>query len=156
MSDAGSECLPVAISDKETIVRALKTPAHFDERKKRLKPAAFRPPPSESGISVMRQLIGDSQCKQKALEICGGSYRGLAVILASNIREVGSTVEDSRSEWFGHADLDHGIMIPANDPPAPEVLGRLLERLRGLVQRSIFMDDGEASSPSWKGKTLAL
>jgi hypothetical protein len=148
--------LPIVIGAGETIVRAIKTPAHYDETKKRLKNGAFRPPAGESGLSAMRQLIGDDQCKRKAQEICGGAYRGLAAIKAEAIRAAGSTVTDSRDVWFGHADIDHGIVLPANEPPDPDLLQRLTDRCRALVANSQFRDDGDPDGDTWQADTLAL
>jgi hypothetical protein len=152
----GSDELPVMIDDGETIVRALKTPAHYDERKGTVKNGAFRPAPGQSGISTMRQRMGDNFCKSKAREICGNQYVGLAVIRAGDIRSVGSTIKDSRDIWLGHADLDHGIVTPNNEPPDAVALQTLTERCRELKARCSVRKDSDANSDEWTGATLAL
>lgn len=147
--------LPIEIGDTEKIVRATKTPSHYDTKKNRLKPAAFRPKIGETLISVMRELKGADFCKDKAVEICGGHYIGLSVIRAEAIRIAGSTVTDARDEFHGHAHVDHGF--PAPDPSEPSLAAeneRMVTRCRALASASTFHRDPTSAVAGWAGNAL--
>jgi hypothetical protein len=149
--------LPFRIDDGETIVRALKTPEHFNAQKGSIKPAAFRPPAGKRKLSVMRQLIGNDACKQKANEICGEKYIGLAVTLAQSVRAAGSRVRDHRWDFCGHAHLNHGFPAPPKGEPMDSKQNLLMvERCRALVRHSEYRNDPNSASKSWSGVDLRL
>jgi hypothetical protein len=109
----------------------------------------------------MRQLMGDDFCKNKAVEIAAKSkneYIGLLTILASRIRTAGSTVEDSREEFLGHADLDHGFERPAQDEPlgSPEELDRRDEQIKALIAASRLHVDLSKTELGWSGEPLKM
>ena len=155
--------LPVVIDDAETIVHAIVAPAHINKKGK-VAAAAFRPPYGKSAISVMRQLMGDDFCKNKAVEIGKASpnqtYVGLLTIKAAAIREAGSNVTDSRDEWLGHADLDHGFQSsPEQKPgePGPAVeFARMTERCQALKKASRFHKDENPDVAGWSGPPLKI
>jgi hypothetical protein len=147
--------IPIDIADEETIVRAVKTPAHY--KKNKLATAVFRPRAGETSISVMRQIMGDDFCKAKAVDIGGNQYVGLLTIKASAIRTIGSTVGDSREEYLGHADLDHGFpSAPANDPAGAEDFARMTERCQELKNASNFHLDPAPAAKGWAGSKLKI
>src|SRR5262245_7237964 len=151
--------LPIAIDDAETIVRAIVAPSHY--KKGKVATAAFRPPIGKSAISVMRQLMGDDFCKNKGAHIAKESpnqtYIGLLTIKAAAIREVGSSVTDSREEWLGHADLDHGFSsMPAHEPGSAAEFERMTERCQALKKASIFHKDKSPEVAGWAGPPLKL
>jgi hypothetical protein len=152
--------LPIEVSDEETLVRAILTPAH--EKKNRLKPAAFRSKGGTDQVSVMRHdYLGSDFCKRKALEISVNSqinsYIGLAAISAAAIRAAGSTVTDSRDEFWGHAHISHGIINPPpNEPLSAEDNERLMERLRKLVASASYFSDPAPSTDTWTGPSLKI
>ena len=91
--------LPIEIADSEKVVRAIMSPYHFNNNG-HLRPAAFRSEPGTDNVSVIRQTyMGSDFCKAKAKEIAaaspGKTYMGLAVLIASQIRDVGAKVIDS-------------------------------------------------------------
>jgi hypothetical protein len=152
--------LPIAIDDVETIVRAIVAPSHYSKKGK-VATAAFRPPVGKSAISVMRQLMGDNFCKDKAVEIAKESpsqtYVGLLTIKAGVIRQVGSDVRDSREEWPGHADLDHGFLsAPPNEPASAAEFERMTVRCQTLRDASLFHKDGTPEVGGWAGPPLNL
>jgi hypothetical protein len=105
--------------------------------------------------------MGDDFCKDKAVEIARRSpnqtYVGLLTIKAAAIRETGSDVRDSRSEFLGHADLDHGFpSAPANEPGSAEAFARMTERCQALKKASIFREDERPGLSGWAGKTLKI
>lgn len=150
--------LPISIADGETILRAIVAPSHLD-KKGRVRAAAFRPPPGKSSISVMRQICGDDFCKAKGIEIGKASlegYRGLLAIKAVSIRQAGSTVTDSRDEWLGHADLDHGFVSERDEPATSEMFKKMTERCQALKSLSCYFADPGPEGKGWKGPPLKL
>lgn len=159
VSDADQ--LPIDVHLSETIVRAIVTPAHFDAKKGDIKTGVFRPRSPETSISVMRQLMGDDFCKNKACEIAAASptqtYVGLLVITAAEIRAAGSEVADSREEFLGHADLDHGLPSPPdNDPGSAEDFRKMTDRCQALKKKSLFFPDPAPTVAGWAGEALQL
>lgn len=146
--------IPVEIDDGETIVRVVKTPHHLNKGK--LRPSAFRPPAGESCISVMRQIMTDDFCKNKAVELFGAAYAGLAVILAGRIRSHGSSVVDARDEWLGHAHVDHGFKSPPNEPSDADEFQRMTERCKALANACIFHVDPSPAVSGWAGSQLGI
>lgn len=145
--------LPLEIAPDEIIVRAIKTPYHFDKKKKRLKSAAFRPQAERDDVSVMRKRhLGNDGCKNKAVEIAATSYIGLAALLAEEIVEAKATVVDARDGQFvGHAHIEQGIPSPASGQTAdPD----LIERWRALAEAARFYPDGEPQTPGWRGPDI--
>jgi hypothetical protein len=149
--------LSSTVADSETIVRALKTPAHFDLKKGKLKAAAFRPPVGKSVISVMRQLIGDDLCKDHSVHICGVHYLGLAALTAVTIRQTDSQVFDAPEDFYGHAHIDHGFPSPDPHEPALAVENeRATLRYRFLAAASKYQVDPTPASKGWSGDSLKI
>lgn len=149
--------LSSTVDDSETIVRALKTPYHFDVTKKKLKPAAFRPPIGESVISVMRQLIGDDACKDHAVRIGKEKYVGLAALSAQSIRQLGSKVLDAPEEYSGHAHIDHEFPAPnANEPASAVENERAVARYKSLADVSKCHVDLKPEVKGWSGESLKI
>lgn len=145
--------LSSTVDDSETIIRALKTPYHFDAKKKKLKPAAFRPPAGKSVISVMRQLIGDDACKDHAVRIGASDYVGLAALSSAGIRRIGSEVLDAPAEYFGHAHIDHQLPPPiANEPASAEANARY----KALADASKCHVDEKPHLTGWFGAALKI
>jgi hypothetical protein len=157
MTAVAGDQLPVEIQDSETIVRATKTPHHVNKNQTRLRPSAFRPPPGETTISVMRQLMGDDFCKNKGVEICGEEYIGLATITAIEIRCRGSLVLDHRVDFRGHAHIDHQLPpIPRDEPPPPDLLQQYDDRCKKLAAAAVFHKDPSPKVAGWAGEPLLL
>ncbi|MGY8811454.1 MAG: hypothetical protein ACKVK5_10510 [Pseudomonadales bacterium] len=144
------------IEDSEVIVRALKTPVHYDLKKKRLKPAAFRPPKGSSIISVARPH-GVETCREQIRSQVSGNviYSGLGAILAMDIRKAGSELEDAPEDFDGHAHIDHGIVMPIDGEPLPAELNLLFTtRLRDLASRTQAYLDPDPGNDTWQGEDL--
>ena len=156
--------LPPLIDDAETIVRAVKTPAHFDTKKSVIKAAAYKPPVGKSIISVMRQSAQDEQsatsddyCKNKCAEVGGVTYVGMLAILAKSIRDKNCVLVDAPEDYLGHAHIDHGFpRPPENEPDRAEAVAALNERCKDLLKASKQHVDPEPSEPGWKGSPLRL
>lgn len=107
-------CFPIDVEPDEKIVRAI-----GDQHLKngRLKYQAFMPPSNNTNISVIRQLMGDDFCKDKAVSILKHRYRGLAVMITKDATALGLKVVDDRNDFYGHALIDYGSPPPPpNDP----------------------------------------
>lgn len=148
--------LPIEIATDEVIVRAIKTPYHYDEKKKRLKPAAFRPQATRDDVSVMRKrYLGNHGCKDKAVEIAGNVYIGLAALRTEEIAAATAAtarVLDSRDGFFlGHAHIEQGTPAPPSGKTAdPE----LMERWKALADTARYYQDGAPQTPGWCGPDI--
>jgi hypothetical protein len=148
--------IPVPIADGETIVRGI-LDIHVNEKGK-LKSNAFRPRPETDEVSVMRHsYMGSDACKTKARELSHNqiNYRGLAVLLAREIRDAGSQAIDSREgNYCGHAHISHGFIVPRDEPLESPLIISLVERLRALRSVARYYPDPEPSNEIWTGQLL--
>jgi hypothetical protein len=145
-----------SIEDDEIIVRFILSPYHVKNGK--LRKEAFHPKRGASAVSVARhRLLGDQGCKAKAKEIVtpNGKYAGMAVIKASDIRSCDCTVEDARRDFYGHAHLDLGFIVPIGDPLPAEDLKKLHDREKKLVSHARYVPDPNPDSERWAGPSLA-
>jgi hypothetical protein len=78
--------------------------------------------------------------------------------MAKSIRQAGSEVRDSREEFLGHADLDHGFPASHPDDPAstPEALKQMDDRISALLQMATYHHDPSPLTPGWSGSPLAV
>ena len=145
--------IPIEIYNTENIVRIIFSPHHIKNGK--IKSAAFRSRVGSDGVSVIRQThMGSDFCKEKALSLHRSEiseYQGLAVIKANKIREIGSTVEDSRDVYCGHADIAHGVVVKPNEPADSDMNHFITERLSTLVNSTIYLPDPNPSESRWTG-----
>jgi hypothetical protein len=147
------EDLPIEIAPDEVIVRAIKTPYHYDEKKKQLKPSAFRPQPERDDVSVMRKRqLGNDGCKNKAVEIAGKAYIGLAALRADEIAAAKARLLDSREGFFlGHAHIEQGTLAPPSGQTAePD----LIERWKALADAARYYQDDEPQTLGWYGPDI--
>lgn len=145
--------LPVEVAPDEVIVRVIKTPYHYDEKKKRLKSAAFRPQAERDDVSVMRKRhLGNDGCKDKAIEIAENSYIGLAALHAEEVAAAKARVVDSREGLFlGHAHIEQGAPAPSRGQTAdPD----LIERWKALADAARYYQDGAPQTSGWQGPDI--
>lgn len=145
--------LQVEIAPDEVIVRAIKTPIHYDARRQRLRPSAFRPQAGRDDVSVMRKrCLGNDGCKDKAVEIAGHAYIGLAALQAGEIEATEARVIDSRDGHFlGHAHIEQGFPAPATGvTAAPELLGRYKQ----LADKARYYPDDRPDFAGWHGPDI--
>ena len=145
--------LPVEVAPDEVIVRAIKTPYHYDKKRKRLRPSAFRPQAERDDVSVMRKRhLGNDGCKDKAVEIAAEAYIGLAALRAEEIAAAKARVVDSRDGSFlGHAHIEQGMPAPPNGQTAdPD----LIERWKQLADTARYYQDDEARTRGWHGPDI--
>lgn len=145
--------LPVEVAPDEVIVRAIKTPYHYDEKKRRLKSAAFRPQAERDDVSVMRKRhLGNDGCKDKAVEIATKNYIGLAALRAEEIAAAKARVVDSRKGLFlGHANIEQGTPAPPSGQTADP---NLIERWKALADTARYYQDGQPQTPGWHGPDI--
>lgn len=149
------------IADEERIVRAICSPYHTQGDV--LLPGAYDPYPVDSDeVSVMRvDWLGADRCKAhgKSLENPANprkKFAGLAVLLASQIRSTGATVEDSRQVFLGHADihLGHPTMQRDQDPIEPANLKLSRDRRKALAKMARYCKDPNSDAQGWTGESL--
>lgn len=145
--------LPPEVDDEEYVVRAIKTPYHYNVKKGCLRPAAFRPRVGNRVISVIRGMMGPDFCKNKGMAADG--YQGLGVLQSGAVRASGSEVLDAPRDFVGHAHIDHGFPCPPQDEPAKASENeQMIERCKALVGICRFFLDPVPGSQDWKGPSL--
>jgi len=77
-------------------------------------------------------------------------FTGLAFVVAADIRSHGSDVFDSRSEYLGHADIQHGFGVrqPGQALP-PQVSKRLNDRAKAIARAARYVADPKPGSCRW-------
>lgn len=148
---------PREIADAEVIARGICSPYHVKNGK--LTPVVYRSPPDKDEVSTMRaDWIGPNACKQHAKDLENPSvnkiYKGLAVLSAMQIRQLGATIIDTREEFDGHADLKHGIVQRRGDPLPAEQLILLRDREKALAKLANYFPDPDPQSTGWSGSCL--
>jgi hypothetical protein len=147
--------LPLDITDEEKIVRVIKSPHHIKTDKKTLRPAAFRSQAGTDEVSVIRQAyMGSDFCKAKGKEIATNSYVGLAAISAFDVRATGSSLHDSRVEFYGHAHISHGVIVQPDEPQNSNLNLVLTERCRALCKAAVYHPDPKPNVQTWTGGPL--
>lgn len=144
--------IPVAVENGETVVRVL---FECHVRRDKLKDNVFRPKPEKDGVSVLRHThLKSDECKAIAKKKIARNptprYVGVAAIRVESVRNLGSDVVDSRDQFCGHADILHGAVIPANDPPDP----LLILRIRDMKDKAKFFRDPEPDEEKWTGDQI--
>jgi len=85
----------------------------------------------------------------------GADYVGLAVLLATQIRKVGSDVFDSRDEFCGHAHIAHGIVAATpNEPLSPLDNLKLDKKVEALGALASYYPDPDPTGEGWTGPSL--
>src|SRR6266851_7600108 len=135
--------LPVAVSNSEKIGRAIIHPYHFHKKRPEWTHRAFLPQPGTDRISVIRlTYMGVDFCKAKAKKIAaegdGKEYRGLAVIVADQIRSIGAEVHDASDDYCGHAEISFGIKVEPHEPPDSEDSKRLTEMTQSMFKLAVY------------------
>jgi hypothetical protein len=155
--------IPNHVADDERIVRAIYSPVHLDQKLTRLRPSAYEPPPGTDELSVMRlEYLGARASKRHARRIenpqKNRTYRGFAVLRVSRIRATNMSVEDSRQEFCGHADirllLDALKNRQAKEPLSATDGKRLKELKDYLLASSKYVADPKPRSSRWTAGLL--
>jgi hypothetical protein len=149
---------PREIADAEIIARGICSPYHVNKNGQ-LKPAAYRSPPDKDEVSTMRaDWIGPHACEQHARNLENPLekkvYKGLAILSAGEIRELGAIIIDSREEFEGHADIKHGIIQRRGEPLPPEQLKILRDREKALATLANYFADPDPQNVNWTGPAL--
>jgi hypothetical protein len=149
--------IPLQVAGEETIARGVCHPFHFNRSGNKLSWNAFRPPPGERDVSVMRHdYIGVDVCRIKAKELAGddGSkvYKGLAFVRVSAVRTAGADVVDSRIVYLGHADIQHAPPVPERgEPPDSEAFEALRKTCKEIAENSKYVADPDPGAEAWTG-----
>lgn len=141
------------IPDEERIVRAVKSPYHYDTKKAKLRPAAFVPAAGNSDVSVVRTALGHEIAAEQARQVARTpEYCGLAVVNASKIRSAGSTVYDHKKDFCGHAHVNHGIQVPPKGETFDPAIKMMLDdRCKAIVAECTYHPDSHDTIVGWSG-----
>jgi hypothetical protein len=145
--------VPLTVSDGEILIRAVTS---WHVKKGHLDPSLFQNADDE--VSVSRQnwiepwlakLIATLWIQDRTLSR-PKLYTGLAFLSARDVRSTGSTVEDSRSEYLGHAHIAHGIAKQTRGEALPPQLRKMLnqraEQIRNVAR---YVEDPAPESFRW-------
>jgi hypothetical protein len=149
---------PRDIAADEAIARGICSPYHLKKNGK-LDANAYWPPPDSDEISTMRaDWIGADACKKRARRLenpaQGKVYKGLAVLSASQIRQSGAGLIDTRHIFRGHADIKHGIVPSKGNPPPAEKPKELRDRCKALADLANYLPDPDPATSTWAGPPL--
>jgi hypothetical protein len=150
-----TRCVRVTVADDEIAVRAIMTPHHLNKKRTGLTRKAFVSPAEVDEVSVSRQpYVAAWIAKLWARAVVQSPpdkvYVGLAFIDVQKVRQAGSDVFDSRSEYLGHGDIRHGIVMPKKGVPLPPpVLLQLDTQLDAIVNAAHFVHDAKPRSLRW-------
>ncbi|GEC74196.1 hypothetical protein [Microbacterium maritypicum] len=145
----------------EFILRALDR--HDVNGSKQVKWQAMAPAQTESISSVMRlRLLGPDAAKAEGIRIKGPKFVGFGRALASTYLRAAQSIEDSREEFHGHADLDHGFrrpptgepLLPGEPADPSDEYQVAVFHYRGIANALCYFEDA-TPAPTWAGADLA-
>lgn len=142
--------IPNTIDNSERIVRVLLSPRHI--KKDIIIWNCFRTRANQDEVSVIRiEFCNEQFCKDWGKKIetedQGNEYYGLAVLLAKEIREIGSSVVFTPSEESHpyHADIQFGYVLKPSETPPPHIKYMMEE----LATTSRKYKDSQPDNPLW-------
>lgn len=154
--------LPESIDPEEHLIRVVKSPYHYNKGKSKLSPKLLHPAAGKSDISVMRQILGDAACSEKARSISGNlvppaEYKGMAIFCAKDVNASGSCCYDHRDDFCGHAHINHNIRVPdRHETWDPAIKMIFDERCRTLLQKlKRFVADSIDAGSGGEGELLS-
>ncbi|WP_087723435.1 hypothetical protein [Pandoraea sp. PE-S2T-3] len=149
------------IPDNESVIRGICTPYHLDRHGKKLKKGAFRQKNPTEGVSVYRRaILTESECKGRAKKLSSDNkqYVGLAHVFAGDIRNSQCAVDDSREQFYGHADvvvLTKGQFVYSpGEPLPPEIVEVVDRRIGELLKQVSYHSDSDVNAEHWPGPEL--
>lgn len=143
---------PADFDDAEPIVRVLRAPHFFKNGK--ITPGAFRPQREKTRVSVIRWLDRDhpdSETKGRCQGIGNtgtNQYCGVALMLASDFREVGLALEYT-PVYPGHSDAIFPFASPKDEPHDGELFAKQSEIAHELIRRASCVVDPLPQDPNW-------
>jgi hypothetical protein len=137
-------------------IRAILSPYHL--RNGKLVRSAFSSPSNRDEVSTSRQpyvppTVAKMWAKlfvQRLHDATPKRYMGLAFVDVSRIRGAGSDVVDTRGEYLGHADIQHGIVVLKGEPLPPQQKLMLDKRLDVIVAAARYVRDKAPDSITWR------
>jgi hypothetical protein len=148
--------VPRNIDDDELLIRAVTT--YNKKSNSRLRGSLFKNADDEVSVSRRRWVepwlakliakgrLQNFRCKPP------NRYEGLAFISARTVRAHGSSVEDSRSEYIGHAHISHGIIRQPVGEALPVALKRQNDdRAQAIADSARFLVDPNPRGFRWSG-----
>jgi hypothetical protein len=103
--------------------------------------------------------MGVDFCKAEAKKIAADGddnkeYKGLAVVIADQIRSIGAEVYDAPADYCGHAEISYGIKVEPHEPPDSKDSKRLTEMTQHLFKLAVYHQDPDPTELSWTGDLL--
>jgi hypothetical protein len=146
--------IPIPVADDEKIVRVIMA-GYVNKSNTAIKPRAFRSRPGTDEVSVIRHTYKGSDFCKASGRARSNEYVGLAVLLASRIRQAGSEITDSREDFCGHAHISHGIVAPPPNEPLPPQDNLALDRkVEALSLAALYHPDPAPDAAGWTGPAI--
>lgn len=144
--------VPNEIENNELIIRSIYSPYHYDEKRKRLKTAAFKNP--KGGVSVLRLSFANANfCKKFSLKIHTNEKRFMGFAVLNVLQLIKNKFIIKAAKQFdacNHADIFSNYSVQNNDP-APTELNILLHN---LIKEARFYKDPSPQIENWEGEEL--
>jgi hypothetical protein len=131
------------------------TPHHLNKKRTGITRKAFVGPAEIDEVSISRSpyvdaVVAKFWAKAIVQSLPDKAYVGLAFVAVHKVREAQSDVVDSRSEYLGHGDMRHGIVMPKRGVPLPPpVLLQLDKQLDAIVSAAVYVRDPNPKSFRW-------
>lgn len=138
-----SECVERVVSSQH--IRADKT----------LKWQCLKPRANESGVSVIRQLIGDTPVKKTAQIVNDQTYAGLAEATAGDLVNAGLNVipRQRPEDYLGHAEIEFPTYPAPLEPYEPQLAGdgdlAMVNYFKSHLRLFRFRPDSEPYGDKW-------
>ncbi|WP_143100696.1 hypothetical protein [Spirosoma endophyticum] len=154
--------IPNIVADSERIVRTVYAPIHLKKKVNELRYQAFSSPVDMDEISVTRLEYSNADfCKQSGKENekpdKRRTYFGLAVLLASEVREVsrsldmqGDVIYSPIDSNIAHADIKLGF-TPIKDQ---QLTGEQILLMETLADQARLFPDNDMDSNAWTSGEL--
>ena len=143
------------MADEEVAVRAIMTPYHLNKKRTGITRKAFVAPAETDEVSISRHphvpaAIAKFWAKAVVQAPPDKLYVGLAFIDVHRVRKAQSDVVDSRSEYLGHGDVRHGIVMPKRGVPLPPpMLLQLDKQIDAILSAAVYVRDPNPESLRW-------
>lgn len=131
----------------EEIARNLYSPFHYDSQKRKVKPAAFKPPVGSNEVSVLRLQVWSLDKILEYGKLCEGAdknFMGTGILKVGAINEKGilevriSPMQDDVRNIFleAHADIVYLNYIAERGKEAPPQILLLMKKLAELASQN--------------------
>lgn len=143
-------------------MRILRTP-QFVNKNNRVLPSALRPQRGHDRVSVVRWAYRErpgEAFKQRCLDIGNSgtnAYCGVGVLHTQTCLDAGTTLEDDRAAYDGHANIVFPFAVAKDaEPNEGSDFSRQVEIANAILQRTAYVADPAPLDASWTIRSALL